>query len=103
MEAALNGVKPHLLVSDPPYGVSYDPNWRNKAAIQGATAGRKRGVIGGRAIGTVENDHRADWREAWALFPGDVAYVWHGALHAGEVADSLGAVGLEIRTQIIWA
>jgi hypothetical protein len=29
--------------------------------------------------GVVLNDHRADWREAWALFPGDVAYVWHGA------------------------
>ena len=53
VEAALNGVKPHLLVSDPPYGVSYDPDWRNKAAIQGTTAGRKRGVIGGSAIGTV--------------------------------------------------
>jgi hypothetical protein len=35
------------------------------------------------------NDDRADWREAWALFPGDVAYVWHGGLHAGTVADSL--------------
>ena len=32
--------------------------------------------------GKVLNDDRADWREAWALFPGDVAYVWHGALHA---------------------
>ncbi len=32
----------------------------------------------------VENDHRADWREAWALFPGEVAYVWHGALHADD-------------------
>jgi hypothetical protein len=28
-------------------------------------------------LGRVENDNRADWREAWALFPGDVAYVWH--------------------------
>jgi hypothetical protein len=26
-----------------------------------------------------ENDDRADWSEAWALFPGDVAYVWQGA------------------------
>lgn len=35
------------------------------------------------------NDDRADWREAWALFPGDVAYVyvWHGALHATTVAE----------------
>ena len=26
----LGGVRPHLLVSDPPYGVSYDPGWRNE-------------------------------------------------------------------------
>jgi hypothetical protein len=46
---------------------------------------------------------RADWREAWALFPGEVAYVWHGALHAGTVAESLTASGFAIRSQIIWA
>jgi len=51
----------------------------------------------------VLNDDRADWREAWALFPGDVAYVWHGALHATTVADSLEASGFNIRSQIIWA
>ena len=26
VERVLNGVKPHLLISDPPYGVSYDPS-----------------------------------------------------------------------------
>ena len=49
------------------------------------------------------NDDRADWREAWALFPGEVAYVWHGALHATTVAESLEACGFAIRSQIIWA
>ena len=44
------------------------------------------------------NDDRADWREAWALFPGDVAYVWHGALHATTVAESLEAAGFAIRS-----
>ena len=53
--------------------------------------------------GKVLNDDRADWREAWALFPGDVAYVWHGALHATTVAESLEAAGFAIRCQIIWA
>lgn len=99
----LGAIKPHLMVTDPPYGVDYDPNWRNEAARNGATAGRARGVIGGRAIGKVENDDRADWREAWALFPGDVAYVWHGALHASLVAESLFAAGFAVRAQIIWA
>ena len=88
----LGDVRPHLMVTDPPYGVSYDPAWRN------ATGGAK-----SKRIGKVLNDDRADWREAWALFPGEVAYVWHGALHAGAVADSLTASGFEIRSQIIWA
>jgi DNA modification methylase len=80
------------MVTDPPYGVNYDPAWRNQAGL-GKTA----------RTGKVENDHRADWREAWALFPGDVAYVWHGALHATTVAESLTATGFEIRAQVVWA
>lgn len=61
-----------------------------------------RGAPGGRAVGKVLNDARADWREAWNLFPGAVAYVWHGALHAPAVAASLLAEGFELRAQIIW-
>ncbi|MGG5823766.1 site-specific DNA-methyltransferase [Falsiroseomonas sp. HW251] len=90
---ALNGVRPHLMVTDPPYGVEYDPAWRN-GALEGSATKR---------TGKVLNDHRADWREAWSLFPGDVAYVWHGALHATTVAESLVACGFDIRAQIIWA
>lgn len=88
----LAGVSPQLMVTDPPYGVNYDPAWRNEA-----------GVSTTKRTGKVANDDRADWREAWALFPGDVAYVWHGALHAGTVADSLAGCGFDIRAQIIWA
>jgi DNA modification methylase len=88
----LDGVRPHLMVTDPPYGVMYDPDWRNRA---GASETKR--------TGKVLNDHRADWREAWALFPGEVAYVWHGALHATTVAESLVATGFEVRAQIIWA
>jgi DNA modification methylase len=89
---ARDGVTPHLMVTDPPYGVAYDPEWRRKLGLNGD----------GAAKGRVMNDDRADWREAWALFPGDVAYVWHGGLHAGEVAASLEVAGFDIRAQIIW-
>jgi len=51
----------------------------------------------------VRNDERADWSAAWARFPGTIAYVWHGALHATTVAESLTRQGFTIRAQIIWA
>ena len=54
-------------------------------------------------LGKVANDDRADWREAWALFPGSVAYVWHAGRYASTVQDSLEASGFEVRSQIIWA
>src|SRR5712671_4826770 len=80
VERVLGGVAPHLMVTDPPYGVNYDPAWRNQAgrSINGTTrriaAGTVIKPIGARAVGKVVNDDRADWREAWALFPGSVAY-----------------------------
>ena len=93
----LGKVKPHLMVTDPPYGVEYDANWRNERVREDGSP------IAGRAIGKVQNDQKADWREAWALFPGDVAYVWHAGLRAREVVESLEAAGFVMRAQIIWS
>ena len=84
--------KPILMITDPPYGVAYDPEWRKRAGVNNSDR-----------MGKVSNDDRADWREAWAPFPGDVGYVGHGALHAGTVAESLEACGFQIRSQVIWA
>lgn len=88
----LDGARPHLMTTDPPYGVNYDPEWRNEA-----------GVSATMRTGKVANDDRADWREAWALFPGDVAYVWHAGVHARTVIESLEAAGFVVRSQIVWA
>jgi DNA modification methylase len=97
----LGDVKPHLMVTDPPYGVEYDAGWRNEAMPQKNDPKRwKDGT--GRATGAVLNDDKADWREAWALFPGDVAYVWHAGNMAHVVAESLLACDFGIRAQIIW-
>src|SRR5438477_7804637 len=38
----LGGVAPHLMVTDPPYGVNYDPSWRNQAGR--STMGRPGGL-----------------------------------------------------------
>lgn len=65
----LDGTKPVLMTTDPPYGVSYDPAWRHRVDPSQRTA-----------VGRVTNDDRADWTAAWQLFPGAIAYVWHAAL-----------------------
>lgn len=84
---------PVLMVTDPPYGVEYNPEWR-----EGADLG-----VGNRAKGKVANDDRVDWSDAYRLFPGQVAYVWHAGRFTAEVATSLQAVDFEIVSQIIWA
>ena len=99
----LGGGEPHLMVTDPPYGIEYDAGWRASAPITRRRTDGVREVVGGRAIGKVKNDDRADWGEAWVLFPGDVAYVWHASTHVSEVQDSLLSAGFVVRAHLIWA
>ncbi len=49
VERTLAGAQPHLMVTDPPYGVEYDATWRGKAGH--ATLGKNR-------TGVVEHDDR---------------------------------------------
>lgn len=87
VDALLGADRPNLMVTDPPYGVEYDPVNARATNV---------------AHGAVENDDRCDWREAYALFPGEVAYVWHSGLHAGEVMLGLKASKFLPRAQIVW-
>lgn len=92
----LNGKEPYLMVTDPPYGVEYDANWRNEALREDGT------TSDGRAIGKVKNDNNADWTEAWALSPAKVAYVYHADKFSGTVQKSLEDCDFDIRCQIVW-
>ncbi|MGC8635341.1 MAG: hypothetical protein ACP5VP_11935, partial [Candidatus Limnocylindrales bacterium] len=95
----LDGAEPRLLATDPPYGVSLDPTWRdgvyNTAGRLGAKAypaerpymlrdgaagqpesdgaPRANGGAHGRTRGhrhtSISGDTRADWSEAYALVP----------------------------------
>lgn len=81
--------KPNLMVTDPPYGVNYDPKTLGRPYSENRS-------------GKVYNDDRADWQEAYALFPGNVAYVWHSALHSDVVYDGLRSCGFTINSLIVW-
>lgn len=97
VDRLMDGVIPGLMVTDPPYGVEYDPDWRNRADRANGKP------YGASAIGKVQNDSNADWRDAWALFQGDICYVWHAGKYASKVQESLEVCDFEIRSQIIWA
>jgi hypothetical protein len=114
---------PTLLVTDPPYGVSLDPRWRDGLynALGPAEAPYMR-VDGqpdeskatraprgahvrtqGHTNTTLSGDTRVDWSEAYALVPSlQVGYVWHAGVHAGEVAAGLVRIGFEVVAQVIW-
>ena len=94
--AACAGQIPWMMVTDPPYGVTYDPGWRDtELHIPMGDALNK-------MTGTVANDDRAGWEAAYALFGGDVAYVWHASSFIAQVQQDLKAVGFDTRSLIIW-
>ncbi len=64
-------------------------------------------ALGDKAMGKgnrnlVANDERADWYDVWALFRGNVAYVWHASSFTDVVMDSLRRADFEVKQQIIW-
>lgn len=91
-DALVKDFKPVLMVTDPPYGVKYDPSWRDEADLG----------VGERSRGLVKNDDKVDWSEAYSLFSGNICYVWHAGIYSEEVARNLQDCGFDIISQIIW-
>ena len=90
----LAGQFPNTMITDPPYGVKYEANWRVKA-------GRSKGTAR-EANNKLDNDDNADWYDAYVLFPGSVAYVWHADIFTDVVMANLRDAGFEVKQQIIW-
>lgn len=86
----LAGAVPRLMVTDPPYGVLYDPLWREQT-VNKTKAGA---LINSKHTNKVANDDRPSWLDTYALFPGDVAYVWHSDLHSHIVRAELTGEGI---------
>jgi DNA modification methylase len=99
-----DGAAPTLCITDPPYGVNYDPQWRNEAERAGHIDKQNRGSRpSARRVGEVENDDRADWSEVWGQIPCSVIYAWSAGGDLSIAAGSaLIASGFQIRAQLIW-
>lgn len=93
VERLMGGATPEIMVTDPPYGVKYDPSWRINSPLP-----NKQGT----ATGMVDNDDSADWGEAWKLSPADVAYIYHGDISSPIVAASLTDSGYDLINLIVW-
>jgi len=98
--------KPRLMVTDPPYGIELDSEWRDRAGLNGcgaAEASYMKHRTEGHTETTISGDTRADWSEAFELVPSlEVAYVWHASKFTREVLDGLLRIGFLHHQQIIW-
>jgi hypothetical protein len=98
--------RPTLLVTDPPFGISLDGSWRDRAGLNGygsAEPPYMRQRTPGHTSTTMSGDTRADWSEAYSLVPSiEAAYVWHASVHASEVLEGLLRIGFCYPQQIIW-
>jgi DNA modification methylase len=98
--------KPLLMVTDPPYGIELDSEWRDRAGLNGcgpAQASYMKHRTEGHTNTSISSDTRADWSDAFALVPSlEVAYVWHASKFTREVLDGLLRIGFLHHQQIIW-
>ena len=98
--------EPLLLVCDPPYGISLDSEWRDRAGLNGcgpAETSYMKHRTEGHTETTISGDTRADWSEAFELVPSlQIAYVWHASVFTREVLNGLLRIGFLYPQQIIW-
>ncbi len=98
--------KPKLMVTDPPYGIQLDSEWRDRAGLNGcgkAEPSYMKHRTEGHTATSISGDTRADWSEAFELVPSlEVAYVWHASVFAREVWNGLERIGFLYPQQLVW-
>lgn len=93
VERVMGGERADMVVTDPPYGVNYDPSWRGDIADRLPSA-----VHGGKII----NDDNLEWMKAFSHIPCDVLYVWSASVNLFEVQAGLSGYGFITKYLIIW-
>lgn len=97
--ALLDGATPELLVTDPPFGVRFDPNWRTEAA----EAGRLQQSTDRVDYMDASRDDTVDWADAWRHAPCEIAYIWQGQRGLVDNGLALRELGWDVRNIIVWA
>jgi DNA modification methylase len=98
--------QPMLMVTDPPYGIELDSEWRDRAGLNThgpAEASYMKKRTAGHTETSISGDTRADWSDAFALVLSlETAYVWHASKFTSEVLAGLLRIGFLHHQQIIW-
>src|SRR3569623_248605 len=106
VQRLLGNETPRLMVTDPPYGIELDSEWRDRAGLNGhgpAEPSYMKKRTKGHYETSISGDTRADWSAAFELVPSlEVAYVWHASRFTREVLDGLLRIGFLHHQQIIW-
>ena len=106
MDRFLEKREPLLMVSDPPYDIELDSEWRDRAGINKhgpAEPSYMKRRIEGHTRTAISGDTIADWSHAFELVPSlQVAYVWNASRFTCEVLQGLLRIGFVHYQQIIW-
>ncbi len=101
VDKALNGVKPHLMVTDPPYGVGFE---------RGKFVGREKAAKGLKFAPIANDDLRGaalaefigSALDVWSVEAG-TAYLWSPSLEEGySIKHGIEAAGFKVQSQIVW-
>ena len=98
--------KPRLMVTDPPYGISLDSEWRDRARLNScgpAEPSYLKKRVAGHTETSISGDTRADWSEAFEHVPSlEIIYQWHASVHSSVVLAGLLRLDFLYPQQIIW-
>jgi DNA modification methylase len=101
VDKALAGVKPHLMVTDSPYGVGFE---------RGKFVGREKAAKGPKFAPIANDDLRGaalaefigSALDAWAVESG-TAYLWSPSLEEGySIKHGIEAAGFKVQSQLVW-
>ena len=94
VERLMQGEKAVLMVTDPPYAVNYDPQWR-----VGLGGGGKQDFANG---GIIENDDSLSWFPGLIIPDIDVLYIWTADKTIKDLLFFLEANKYNLAYMIIW-
>lgn len=86
IEAFLEGYRPKLCITDPPYGMDYTARSASNRLYELK----------------VKNDHVISWSDAFCCSESPVLYVWFNHKHYDIVSRAVREAGFEVKQLIIW-